>query len=104
MVAGDVWWQGGTFHPYVYRGGVANDLWRTSGGGTFQIDGGTIAPIALNTDYDVLSAPISGDQWEVLRSLVGFVDATAPAVDDDNLWRMEIDPVNPPTYWKLIAK
>ncbi|MBA4062338.1 MAG: hypothetical protein C0501_01265 [Isosphaera sp.] len=105
LVSGDVWWNGGTFHPFVYSGGVANDVWRTIDGGTFEIDGGTIAPIYLDTDYGTSSFPTSGDRWKVLRAGGGFVDASAPSVDDPGIWRLQIDAAGaPPIWWELIAR
>ena len=106
LVDGNIWWRGGTFHPYVYAGGAA-DVWRATnpGGnsGNFDIDGGTIAPIYLDSDYGPSSFPHSGDWWQVLKADTGFVDNDAPSLDDTFLWSLQIDPGTPKKYWKLVA-
>jgi hypothetical protein len=107
VVAGNVKWTGGTFHVYVYSDGMTNDVWRTTnpGGnsGRFDIDGGTVAPIYLDSDYGTSSLPTSGTDWEVLKAGGGFVDNDAPSVDDPILWSMEIDTLTPPIFWALVA-
>lgn len=68
------------------------------------ISGGTVAPIYLDSDHGTSSSPTSGDNWQVLKAEGGFVDNTAPSVDNTTLWEMQIDPMDPPKYWKLKAK
>jgi hypothetical protein len=108
LIDGNAEWTGGTFHPYVYADGVSNDVWRTTGRtfapGTFTISGGTIAPVYLDSDYGTSSNPHSGDSWQVLKAGGGFTNNTAPSVSNADLWSVQIDPINPPIYWKLIAK
>jgi len=103
QVAGDITWTGGTYHPYVYTGGVANDVWQATNNHTFWVDGGMIAPVYLDSDYGTSSVPNAGDSWMVLKADGGFTNSTAPSLDDSFTWRMQIDGNNPPKYWKLIA-
>ncbi len=104
VVWGNMVWNGGTFHPYVYSGG-ANDVWRTTGGGNFTINGGTIAPIYLDSDYGTSSFPTSGSKWKVLKTGGGgvFVNNVTPSVDNPTLWKLEPDNTAPPIFWELIA-
>jgi hypothetical protein len=105
FVDGNVEWSGGTFHPHVYADGQTRDVWMTVTdhyAGTFTITGGTIAPIYLDLDYGTSSFPTSGAKWQVLMAQGGFTNNTAPSVDDP-LWMMQIDPMNPPKYWELVA-
>jgi hypothetical protein len=107
FVDGNVEWSGGTFHPHVYADGVTRDVWRAvtnTYAGTFTITGGTVAPIYLDLDYGTSSFPTSGAKWKVLMADGGFTNNTAPSVDDDPLWMMQIDPGNPPKYWELVAR
>jgi hypothetical protein len=99
-VGGNVWWKGGTYHPYVYEGGIESDLWNATG--TFSIDGGSLAPIALDSNF-VPTTPTPLDSWVILQATGGFEDLTTPSFDDDT-WSMV------PLYeggihrsWKLVA-
>jgi hypothetical protein len=107
IVDGNLEWTGGTYHPYVYSGGVSNDVWRqttvNSPGSQFTITGGTVAPVYLDLDYGTSSTPHSGDWWKILKAGGGFADGTAPSVDNTTLWSLAIDPDNPPIFWKLVA-
>jgi hypothetical protein len=107
IIDGNLVWSGGTYHPYVYSEGVANDVWRTISRnhppGTFTINGGTIAPVYLDSDYGTSSPPTTGAAWNVLQTGSSFSIQTAPSVDNTFLWGIEIDPMQPPLYFKLVA-
>ncbi len=108
LVVGNVLWTGGTFHTEVYANGTTCDVWRTinPGGnsGKFDIDGGTIDVIYLDTDHHTGSVPTTGMSWEVLQAGGTFVDNDAPSVSEPDFWSVEIDPFIPPIYWKVVAK
>ncbi len=103
-VDGDIFWNGGTFHAYVYTDGSTCDVLRTINGGAFDVDSGTVAPIFVDSDYGESSFPHSGDSWQVLLADGLFLDADAPTVTNTSVWKMQKGPGNPFTYWALVAK
>lgn len=99
VVDGNVWWHGGTFHPYVYTDGTTTDVWGATG--TFDIDFGTVVPTFVDSDNGTHSIPPPGGSWQILKANDGFVDFDTPNLVGN--WILRPQQSIPPQYWRLIA-
>lgn len=99
LVDGKVWWEGGTYHPYVSaESNEISDVWRVTG--AFSINAAAAVVISAVDAENLEVTPASNMEWFVLKS-----DTSITAVGNDpsltNGYSFVKDQANPAKWWKV---